>query len=119
MSTNKCIVGDMPPELIVTSAQVQMTDVDTNEKVQEKQAESTVTREPEHQQTEKIRRRKSRLTSVGYVVCIPVHEPYTVLPMKIKEGDNKVVTAYSSNGTVYASTCCALIVYLNKDGKGQ
>jgi len=45
----------MPPELIVTSAQVQMTDVDMNEKVQEKQAESTVTREPEHQQKEKIR----------------------------------------------------------------
>jgi len=74
----------MPPELIVTSAQAQMTDVDTNEKVQEKQVESTVTREPEHQQTEKIRRRKSRQMSVGYVVCVPVHQPYTVLPLKIK-----------------------------------
>jgi len=50
----------MPPELIVTSAQAQMTDVDTNDKVQEKQPQSTVTGEPEHQQTEKIRRRKSR-----------------------------------------------------------
>jgi hypothetical protein len=83
----------MPPELIVTSAQAQMTDVDTNEKVQEKQPESTVTGESEHQQTEKIRRHKSRQMSVGYVVCVPVYEPYTVLPMKIKEGDNKIVTA--------------------------
>jgi hypothetical protein len=84
VSTNKCtVVGDMPPELIVTSAQAQMTDVDTNEKVQEKQAESSV-REPEHQQTEKIRRHKSRQMYVGYVVCVPVYEPYTVLPMIIK-----------------------------------
>ena len=120
MPTNKCtVVGDMPPELIVTSAQTQMTDVDTNEKVQEKQAESTVTREPEHQQTEKIRRRKSRQMSVGYVVFVPVHEPYTVLPMKIKDGDNKFNTAYYSNGTVYTFTYCALIFYLNKGGKGQ
>ena len=91
VSTNKCtVVGDMPPELIVTSAQAQMTDVDTNEKVQEKQAESDVTREPEHQQTEKIRRRKSRQMPAGYVVCVPIHEPYTVRPMKIKEGDNVI-----------------------------
>jgi len=98
----------MPPELIVTSAQAQMTDVDTNEKVQEKPAEGTVTREPEHQQTEKIRRRKSRQMSVGYVVCVPVHGPYVVLPLKSKEGDNKDVTAYYSNGTIYTFTYCAL-----------
>jgi len=109
----------MPPELIVTSAQAQMTDVDTNEKVQEKQAEGAVTREPEHQQTEKIRQRKSRQESVVYVVCVPVLEPYIVLPMKLKEGDTKVVIVYYSNGTVCTFTCCALIVYLNKGGKGQ
>jgi len=57
--------------------------------------------------------------SVGYVVCVPVHEPYTFLPMKIKEGDNKVVTAYYSNGTVYTFTYCALIVYLKMGGKGR
>jgi hypothetical protein len=109
----------MPPELIVTSAQAQMTDVDTNEKVQEKQAESTVTKEAEHEQTEKIRQHKSRQMSVGYVVCLPVREPYAVLPMKIREGGDKVVTAYCSNGTVYTFTYCALFVYLDKGGKGQ
>jgi hypothetical protein len=57
--------------------------------------------------------------SVGYVVCVPVHEPYTVLPMKVKEGDSRVVTAYYSTGTVYSFTYCALIVGLNKNGKGQ
>ena len=114
MSANKCtIVGDMPPELIVTSAQAQMTEVDTNEKVLEKQVEGTVTREPEHQQTEKTQRHKSSQMSVGYVVCVPVHEHYTVLSMEIKEGDNKVVRAYYSNGTVYTFSYCALILYLN------
>jgi hypothetical protein len=40
--------------------------------------------------------------------------------MTIEEGDDKVVTACYSNGTVYAFTCCALIVYLNKGvGKGS
>lgn len=77
----------MPPELIVTSAQAQVTDMDTNEKVLEKRAEGTVTREPEQQQTEKIRLYKSRQVSVGYVVCIPLRKPYTVLPMGIKECD--------------------------------
>jgi hypothetical protein len=75
----------MPPELIVTSAQAQVTDVDTNEKVLEKQAEGTVSRESERQQTEKLRQHKSSQMSVGYVVCVPLHKPYTVLPMKIKE----------------------------------
>jgi Flp pilus assembly protein TadG len=84
VSTNKCAaVGDMPPELIVTSAQAQLTDVDTNEKVQETQVEGTVTRESENQQTEKIRRRKSRQKSVRYV-CVPICKPYTVPPVMIK-----------------------------------
>jgi len=56
--------------------------------------------------------------SVGYVVCVPVHETYTVLPVKIKEGD-RVVTAFYSTDTVYSFTCRALIVCLNKGGKGQ
>lgn len=101
----------------MTSAQAQMTEVDTNEKVLEKQVEGSVTREPEHQRTEKTRRRKSSQMSVGYVVCVPVHEPYTVLPMKIKEGDNQVVRAFYSNGTVYTFSNCALILYLNNGGK--
>jgi hypothetical protein len=78
----------MPPELIVTSAQAQMTDVDTKEKLLEKQAEGTATREPEHLQAEKIRRCKSSQMSVGYVVCVPLlHKPYAILPLEIKECD--------------------------------
>jgi hypothetical protein len=68
VSTDKCVVsGDMPPELIVTSAQVQVTNVDANENVAEKQAEVAVTREPQYQQTERIRRHKSSRVSFGYV----------------------------------------------------
>jgi hypothetical protein len=74
VSTNKCVVsGDMPPELIVTSAQAQVTNIDANENVAEKQGEVSVAREPQCQQTEKIRQRKSSRMPFGYVVSVPVH----------------------------------------------
>lgn len=74
MSTDKCVVsGDMPPELIVTSAQVQVTNVDATENMPEKQAEVAVTREPQYQQAEKIRQHKSTQMSFGYVTHVPVH----------------------------------------------
>jgi hypothetical protein len=56
----------MPPELIVTSAQVQPANVDTSEK----QAEGVITKELQQQQTEKTRQRKSSSMSFGYVVHI-------------------------------------------------
>jgi hypothetical protein len=63
----------MPPELIVTSAQVQVTNMDANENVPEKQAEVAIIREPRYQQAEKIRRHKSSRVSFGYVVHVPMH----------------------------------------------
>jgi hypothetical protein len=63
----------MPPELIVTSAQVQVTNIETNENMPEKQAEVAVTREPQYQQAEKTRQHKSSQMSFGYVAHVPVH----------------------------------------------
>jgi hypothetical protein len=55
----------MPPELIVTSAQVQVMNMDANENVAEKQVEVFFTREPQYQQTEKSQRCKSSRMSFG------------------------------------------------------
>lgn len=62
----------MPPELIVTSAQVQVMNTDANENMPEKQAEVGVAREPQYQQTENSRRHKSTQMSFGYVDHVPV-----------------------------------------------
>lgn len=76
----------MPPELIVTSAQVQVMNMDANENVPEKQAEVAVTREPQYQQTENIRRHKSTQMSFGYVDHVPVH--YVLIPQTVCHCDS-------------------------------
>jgi hypothetical protein len=70
----------MPPELIVTSAQGQVTNVDSSDK----QAEGAVTTELHHQQTEKTQRHRPSQMSVGYVDHLCLHKFYVILSVQMK-----------------------------------